>query len=177
MGGIDEYIERELNNLKEAYGNGCEGALQDALLICYKYQKRPPNWMFEALAIQGVKYLKGVKSKERQNKSGRPRREDTPWLERRKKDMIDYERAETVRECREHGFSWEDACEAASKILIGSYAAGGRDAMENSYKSCQKGMRENPSRYIILKTIRVPNDRRPIPEEVLQMKRKGRKQG
>lgn len=177
MNGIDEYIDRELDKLKEAYGKGCEGALQDALLICYEYKKLPPDWMFTSLLKQGIKYLEGGNPKERRNKKGRSKREDITWVQRYKKDRIDYERAETVIECVEHGFSWEDAYEAASKILIGSYAAGGRDTMEKSYKSCQKGMRENPSRYIILKTVRAPNDRRPIPKEVLQMKRKGRKQG
>lgn len=172
--GIDEYILKELDKLKTAYGNSNEGALQDALLICYKYKKLPPDWMFEALGAQGVRYLKGELAGTRPRKRGRPNRDCVPWLRRYRQDMVDAERAETVIECIEHGFAWRQVYEVASKILEGSKAEGKKDAIMASYKTYTKNMKENPWRYLILKTVRSEIKRKPIPDAVLKMKKWGR---
>lgn len=169
-----KYIDEDLGWLKKAYEHGNEGALQDALLICYKYKTLPPDWMFEALGAQGVRYLKGERPGAQEKKKGRPNRDSVPWLERREKDMIDMERAEAVMECLDHGFGWRQVYKVASRIIDGSKAEGSAETIRASYKAYKKNMKENPWRYMMLKTVRTPIDRKPIPKDILTMKRWGR---
>mgnify|MGYP000212044235 CR=1 FL=1 len=83
---------------------------------------------------------------------------NTKWIQQYKQDMIDYIRADTIDECRDHEIAWVDVYDAAYAILKGSRAVGGPDAMEKSYKRNKKRGESQPKLYYNIRSVQMVED-------------------
>ena len=151
---IAEFVKRELEAKQRAYKAGNLGALQDALILCAEHNVTIPQWLAIALFDMGKDAMRGEKHSGTHEGKGR----HSKWLQQYKDDMIDFERAEIVMECLEHGIDWDGVYLAAEAILQGGWAEGGPDAIEKSYKRFKKRSKENPYRYHIVRSVRLPKD-------------------
>lgn len=116
----------------------------DVLVICSREQWPTPEWAAAAL-VDIVPRL--------QTREGRK------WAGRHHRDMIDLERAEAVKYCRDHGVKWpvdgggddDDVFKAAARELRKSHyhpeVRGTARAIEKSYKLFKRRFAENPYRY------------------------------
>jgi hypothetical protein len=147
----DDYITRELDTFRKAFEAGNEWGLADAMTFCKNHSVPLPSWALEAILARHADAYHGT-----YKRTGK-------WKRQFRQDMIDFGRAETVQECREHGTLWKVVYEIASKMLEGTGCAGKPDAIEKSYKRFCKRMKTEPWRYYI------PQATRQIPRTDKQM--------
>jgi hypothetical protein len=140
----DDYIQRELESFQKVFKAENEVGVWDALRFCKDHSVLPPPWLFDALIVRERAVLFGE-----YKRHGK-------WIKQFKQDMIDFERAEAVTECREHGAPWKVVYETAARMLEWSRtgAQGKPDAIAKSYKRFQQRMKTDPCRYYIPRYIR-----------------------
>jgi len=139
----EDYIKREFETYRKAFAAGNEWGLADALTLCKEYPSVPlPSWALDVLRERHADAYHGAYKR------------SAKWKKQYQQDMIDFDRAETVRECVEHGTPWKVVYENASKMLEGIVSSGKPDAIEKSYKRFKRRMKKNPFRYYIPRSIR-----------------------
>lgn len=146
---LEQLVDQDLQLCKWAFEGGNFGGLQDAVLICEKHFLPLPEWANKAMyaLIRDNVYKNIPKTIGRHSK----------WIKQYKQDMIDFIRADTVSDCIEHAIKWDDVYGVASEFLKGSFAEGSESAIEKSYKRYRQRVKENPERYVILRTIQFNN--------------------
>jgi abortive infection bacteriophage resistance protein len=163
---IDDWLSQEIKQLRRAFEQGNKIVLYDVMHYCEEYNKPLPTWalqelikLFDAPTFINQGKRKHVMAKE---------------LNRYKRDMVDYVRADTVLECREHKIKWEandkksrrSIYDIVSDLLIGTFACGSASAIEDSYKKYKKTIKTEPFRYKILQSLRLPDTHNPLPDDV-----------
>ena len=141
----EDYIQREFKTFQKAFEAGNEWGLADALTFCKEYSLLIPPWALDAILARHADTYHGA-----YKRTGN-------WKRRFRQDMIDFARAGTVQECREHGTPWKVVYEIASKMLEGTDCAGKPDAIEKSYKRFMRRMKTEPWRYYIPHSVRGPD--------------------
>lgn len=116
------------------YEAGILPALYDALKFAVEIGASPPDWVIEAAThvvrerIANPKILgKGPKGNE---------------LSSYKSDMRHVRRWETVKALREKGMTLEHAYQEAQEHLVGTFAAGGPDAIKKSYDRVRTNLKD-----------------------------------
>jgi len=163
------HIQIRLDACRRVYEGGNKGAILDVLAICYEYHVNVPSWALPELIVIVRVVLMGTSNKQ----EGR----HAKWINRYRDDMKDFERAETVRICRENGISSVNVYAAAELYLEGRFAAGSEDTIKKSCTRFNKRSKVEPARYHILKSAVFIDDAQPISEEnwrqIEMMKTKG----
>lgn len=150
---LSELHQRELDAFHRAFAARNEAGLFDALVYCKREKLEVPEWALDAVITRQREFIFG-ETKRHAN-----------WLRRFKQDMIDFDRAETVRECREHGAPWKVVFEIASRMLEGTENEGGPDAIAKSYKRFKHTLKTAPLRYYLPRFIRFKERRKPLTRE------------
>jgi hypothetical protein len=113
------------------------------MTLCKEYPSVPlPSWALDVLRERHADAYHGAYKR------------SAKWKRQYQQDMIDFDRAETVQACVEHGTLWKVVYEVASKMLEGTDASGKPDAIEKSYKRFKRRMKKDPFRYYIPHSIR-----------------------
>lgn len=153
-------LQERLELKREAYSSGNLGALSDAFELCIQEEFELPDWVVSSIRSSLHDRIAGSAST---GSSGRHAR----WIQQYRHDMKDLERNDTVQNCVENGIPKVDAYYAASRLLLNSFAAGAPDTIEKSVKRYKKVTKEQPLRYHVLETVRLPQQAR-IPSEIWQ---------
>jgi hypothetical protein len=146
---IEDLIGSGFEACQLSYETGNYGALMDALVLCSEKKIPLPEWLALALIDLVKSAAKGFPSMRRGNLFR--------WEARIKHDLIDMKRSETVMELRESGVFWSDVYGHASEILekTESWAAGGEEAIQKSYKRFKRNVKLNPGRYYLPESIKL----------------------
>ena len=141
-GSIDAFLEQKIATCERAWHAGSFPALMDVIALCKRYSRPLPQW-----AADGA--LKALA--ERYEGAGGEKRGCLASLKNEHRQRyIHYSRWDAVRELRDRRRELADRCEPtwdavyenASKVLQGTVAAGGPDAVKKSYKRVAQAFRE-----------------------------------
>jgi hypothetical protein len=153
----DDYIQREFETYRKAFEAGNEWGLADAMTLCKEYPTVPlPSWALNALQERHADAYHGAYKR------------SAKWKRQYQQDMIDFGRADIVKDCIEHGTPWKVVYEIASKMLEGCPDAGNPDAIEKSYKRFTRRMKSDPWRYYIPRSIRQKDSGKRATKEYLE---------
>jgi len=163
---IDEWLEKEIEHCRIVFEQGNKLALYDVMKYCLDFHKPLPQW-----ALQEIMTLLGAPTFIKKGKEKHPMEKE---LNRYIRDMVVYARADCVLECREHDIKWEandkknrrSVYAIASDLLKGTFASGSATAIEDSYKKYARTIKQEPFRYKILQSFRLPDIHNLLPDEV-----------
>lgn len=133
----EDYIQRELETFHKAFAAGNEWGFADALTFCKEHSVQLPSWALDTIRTRHADAYHGA-----YKRTGN-------WKRRFQQDMIDFMRAETVQECREHGTPWKVVYEVAARMLEGTDCYGKPDTIKKSYGNFKNTMKTEPWRYYI----------------------------
>jgi len=139
----DDSTHRKLDVMRRAFEAGNEAGLYDVLVYCKQNSLALPAWALDAAIIRQREYIFGDNKRH------------AKWLRQFKQDMIDFNRAWNVVECRRRKAPWREAYPTASQMLKGTESEGSPDTMESSYKRYKRTVKTNPFRYYIPQFIQL----------------------
>lgn len=160
-----EYCAKEVASCGLAYEQGNLGAVRDAVYWCNEGKFPLPDWLFSAV----MELLLPALGFPKQKRSGR----GDNWILQYKRDMLDLERWDTVREAKDSGIPPADAYEAAAMILATGEKPLTANGVETVCKRVNKNSRTAPLRYKILRTIKADRQQTHAPdwEKIRQMQK------
>ena len=140
----EERFEGKLAMCERAWQAGNFPVLIDAIILCARYGRPPPQWATIANLEVLIERYEGITRKKRGRIGSVPKNE---YRQR----QIHYERWDAVRELRDRKAelkdvgcepTWDAVYENASRILKCTYAAGSPDVIKRSYQMVQRAMKE-----------------------------------
>lgn len=121
-----EWLVKDLERSRVVYERGNFVGLMHALYCCQKLNIFP-DWV-----ASGCRKIIDTEIDEGVGLVGR-------WSRKYHQDLIDVVRAQVVSGAREHGFTWDEACEFTAEFFQPSQAgAAGKDAMFKSWERVKK---------------------------------------
>lgn len=144
----DRSFYEHMKRCEAAWRAGVSLAVAEAVSICRIYQHLPPPWLDEAVAqIVEQKQTPAEAQEYLFNMKHYTRWDAVKELRERKAEFL--ERGDT------RAATWDNIFSAVSEVLADTAFAGGRDAIEKSYKEVERDMREGKAAKYFTPFIRI----------------------